>query len=253
MFSICCPNTKIILSSELYKGNDEYWRLVMQMARRTTVARATRTLVIMGRNEKETLHVSQYIYPIMQAADIKILGADIPHAGIDQRKVHVLAMELFKDMKLGEIVPLHHHLIPSLVEPPKMTGSEDKEEIVAAMKMSKSKPGSAIPILSTPDEVKAIMKSAWCPEGVVENNPVLEMCKYLVMPSSGKLKVERPAKYGGDAEFTSYKELEKTFVEKKLHPVDLKSAVASSIIRLMEPITKSLGGEREKIEKLIAQ
>ena len=99
-------------------------------------------LVIEGRSEKDALHISQYIYPIMQTADIWALDADLPHAGMDQRKVHVFAKETFKDMKMKTIVPLHHYLIPSLLEPPKITEDMSKEEQVAANKMSKSRPGS---------------------------------------------------------------------------------------------------------------
>ena len=250
LFNAYCPNTKVLLGSEVYHDNDDFWKLVLQMSRRVTVARATRTLVIMGRNEKDTLHVSQYLYPIMQAADIETLDVDIPHAGMDQRKVHVLALELFKDMKMREIVPLHHHLIPSLLEPPKVSQNAEKEEIVAAMKMSKSRPGSSIPILADEAEVKALVKTAWCPEGIVEENPVLELCKYVILPASGELKVERPAKYGGDAAYNSYDSLSKDYIAKKLHPTDLKNAVASGLWGIMQPINSRFKAQKSEITAL---
>lgn len=250
LFKEACPKTKVILGSDLYKDDDEYWKLVMKMASKTTIARATRTLTIMGRSEKDTLHVSQYIYPIMQAADIHALGADIPHAGVDQRRVHMLAKELFKEMNLGAIVPLHHHLLGSLLEPPKMAG-EEKEEIVAAMKMSKSKPGSAISILATEEEIKASIKNSWCPEGVKDQNPVLELCRFIVMPSLGKLKIERPTKFGGDVEYVSYQQLEDDFAAKKLHPMDLKNAVGSSLNALISPISKKFSKDREWLGKVL--
>ncbi len=252
LFNVYCPNTKVILGSDLYKGNDEFWKLVMRMAARTTMARATRTLIIQGRSEKDTLHVSQYLYPIMQAADIYALGADIPHAGIDQRKVHMLAKELFKELKLGEIVPLHHHLLASLGEPPKVTDLSEKEEIVAAMKMSKSKAGSAIPVFASEGEVREELKHAWCPDGVVEGNPVLELCRYVILPINKRLSVERSAEYGGDAEFQSYAELEKAFGERRLHPVDLKNSVAAALSGLLKPIQESFSAkEREEFAKLL--
>ena len=133
--------------------HDECWKNIIQMARRTTMSRATRTLIIQGRSEKETLHVSQYMYPIMQANDINALGVDIPHAGMDQRKAHMLAIELFKDMKFRKIVPIHHHLLPSLREPPKLNGNEAKDELVAALKMSKSIPGSGISVMDSDEQI----------------------------------------------------------------------------------------------------
>ncbi len=251
LFKEVCPKTKIILGSDLYKDNDEYWKLVMKMASKTTIARATRTLTIMGRSEKDTLHVSQYVYPIMQAADIHAFGADIPHAGIDQRRVHMLAKELFKEMSLGTIVPIHHHLLGSLLEPPKITEGREKEEIVAAMKMSKSKPGSAISILAAEEEVKTSVKNAWCPEGVKDQNPVLELCKYIVIPSLSRLKIERPSKFGGDVEYTSYQRLEEDFTAKKLHPMDLKGAVGASLSALISPISKKFSKDKEWLGKVL--
>ncbi len=252
LFNEVCPDTKVLLGSDVYHNNDDFWKLVMQMSRRTTMSRATRTLIIMGRNETDTLHVSQYIYPIMQAADIKILGADIPHAGMDQRKVHMLALELFKDMKLGEIIPLHHHLLPSLNEPPKVAGSAEKEELVAAMKMSKSKPGSSIPILADEAEVKSIIKTAWCPEGVVSENPVLALCRYVVLPWKSELKVERPAKFGGDVTYTEYSQIESDFASKKLHPSDLKNATASAISSIMQPVHSKFANRKAELLQLFA-
>jgi tyrosyl-tRNA synthetase len=236
MFNIYCPKTKVVLGSELYHNNDDYWKNIIQMARRTTMSRATRTLIIQGRSEKDILHVSQYIYPIMQANDINALGVDIPHAGIDQRKAHMLAIELFKDMKLRKIVPIHHHLLPSLKEPPKLTGNEAKDELVTALKMSKSLPGSGISVMDTDEQIAKATKSAWCPEKTVEGNPVLEWCRFLVLPVSKKLKVERKKEHGGDVEYTEYARLEEDFGTGKLHPVDLKNATAMAIMKMVAPV-----------------
>src|SRR5208283_2740186 len=77
VFGIMCPGARVVLGSDLYKDNDEYWRLLLQIARKATMARATRMLVIEGRSEKDTLHISQYMYPLMQADDIHALDADL--------------------------------------------------------------------------------------------------------------------------------------------------------------------------------
>lgn len=252
LFNEVCPEAEVVLGSDLYNDRSEYWKLVIQLASKTTMARATRTLIIEGRKEGEILHVSQYIYPIMQAADIIALDADIPHAGMDQRRIHMLAKELFDDMGLKKIVPLHHHLLASLSEPPKIAGDAEKEEIVAAMKMSKSKPGSAISILATREEIASTLKGAWSPEGVVKENPVLELCRYVVFPIQGSLKVERSSKYGGDVEFASYTELENMYRDKKLHPMDLKNAVSLAIDRQIEPIRRKLGAEKEELLRLFS-
>lgn len=250
VFNTFCPHTKVILGSDLYRSNEEYWKLLMQIARRATIARATRMLVIEGRSEKDTLHVSQYIYPIMQTADIWALDADLPHAGLDQRKVHVFAKEMFKEMQFKNIVPLHQRLMPSLLEPPKLSEDMSKEERVIATKMSKSRPGSSVPILATEEEINTALKNAWCPEGIVESNPVLFLCKCIIFPTYGKLHVERKREYGGDVEYADYAEIVKDYEGKKLHPVDLKNAVASSLADILEPIRKKFGNERAEILKM---
>ena len=50
--------------------------------------------------------------------------------------------------------------------------------------------------------------------------------------------VERDKKYGGDLEYDSYEFLEKDFVNKKLHPLDLKNAVTKEITNLLNEIDK---------------
>ena len=252
LFNFFCPKAKVVLGSDLYPKTENYWETLIQIARRTTIARATRMLVIEGRSEKESLHVSQYIYPIMQTADIWALDVDLPHAGMDQRRVHVFAKEVLKDMKLKNTVPLHHHLMPSLVEPPQFNADAPKEEQVAAMKMSKSKPGSFISILATEKEIQDTLNKAWCPEGVVENNPVLLLNKYVVFPMEGKLPVERKKEHGGDVAYAGYEELTRDYQAKKLHPVDLKNATASSMIKIMKPIMDKFGSQRAEILKMLS-
>jgi tyrosyl-tRNA synthetase len=166
---------------------------------------------------------------------------------MDQRRIHVFAKDMFKEMKFKTIVPLHHYLIPSLLEPPKISEGMSKEEQVAANKMSKSRPGSSISMLATEEEVRAALKNAWCPVGITEGNPVLFLCQHLILPTNGKLHVERKKEYGGDVDYTSYSELVKDYEGKKLHPVDLKNAAAGSLIDIMEPIRRKFGKDREEI------
>ncbi len=248
IFSIASPDAKIILGSDLYSDFEEYWKDVMKLAAKTTIARATRTLIIEGRSEKDTLHVSQYLYPIMQAADILALDVDIPHAGMDQRRVHMLAKELFKAEGMREIVPLHHHLLASLVKPAQRTDTltKEKEELVAEMKMSKSKPGSAISVIATNEEISKIIGGAWCPDREEEGNPILELCKYVIMPAKEKLDVKRDKRFGGDIQYSDYKSIASDYVGGTLHPSDLKLAVAGGISELVGRIRDKLDNNRDR-------
>jgi tyrosyl-tRNA synthetase len=59
-----------------------------------------------------------------------------------------------------------------------------------------------------------------------------------VCSSDLELTIERSAKFGGGLHFDDYNELEKLYVEGKLHPADLKNAVADSLIETLTPIRK---------------
>lgn len=267
-FSYFCPGTKIIRGSELYKGNDEYWRDVITFSKNITLARAARCLTILGRNEKDTLDLAQYFYPSMQAIDIKYLGVDLAHSGMDQRKIHMVAREVFPKMGLKKPVALHHHLISGLTEPqkqPAVDGSksagndgknpanhanalaESKEDEVLKNKMSKSMPNSAIFIHDTQKEISDKIKKAYCPEKIA-GNPVLEIAKYIIFHERKTFTITRDKKYGGDLEFASFAELEKAYADKKLHAMDLKAGVAAELNGILEPIRKHFENKKSLLD-----
>jgi tyrosyl-tRNA synthetase len=243
-FEFFCPGVKIVVGSEMYHNNDEYWRNLLKLSKHMTLTRTLRCMTIMGRNESEKLDLSQYFYPPMQALDVKEIGADIPHGGMDQRKAHVLAREIFPKMGWQKPVAVHHHLLMGIAEPVKLE-TEDKLDQVIASKMSKSKPWTAIFIHDNEEQIKAKLKKAWCPEKQVEMNPILELVKHVVFHETNTFKVERPAKFGGTVEFTSYQELQEAYGNGKLHPQDLKNAVAFELARVLEPIRRHFETDKE--------
>lgn len=86
-------------SDEINKRPDEYWSMVMDLAQRNNETRIRKCTAIMGRGEDDTLQVSQFFYPCMQATDIFFLKADICQLGLDQRKVNMLAVEYAEQTK----------------------------------------------------------------------------------------------------------------------------------------------------------
>ena len=224
---------EFVWASDILK-NDEYWKKVMQVARHSTVQRILRCGQIMGRKEGEVQQASQILYPCMQTADIFELGADICQLGMDQRKVNMLARELGPKIGYWKPVVVSHHMLMGLSEPPKSDSNAIERTI--EIKMSKSKPDSAIFMDDSKEDIQRKLRKAYCPERQVENNPVLEYCKYIVFERFETLQIERPEKFGGDIEFPSYSELEKAYAEGKLHPLDLKNAVSEYINKLIEPV-----------------
>ncbi|WVZ95077.1 hypothetical protein U9M48_040882 [Paspalum notatum var. saurae] len=64
-------------SEEINKRSNEYWPLVMDIARKNNVKRIMRCGQIMGRSDQEELTAAQIFYPCMQCADIFFLKANM--------------------------------------------------------------------------------------------------------------------------------------------------------------------------------
>jgi tyrosyl-tRNA synthetase len=68
--------------------------------------------------------------------------------------------------------------------------------------------------------------------------------------NTNELTITRPPKYGGTETFTHYAELEKAYREGKIHPLDLKNAVAEALIRILEPVRDHFKRHPEKLERM---
>lgn len=240
-------NVNFIWVSELVKDT-EYWKKVMQIARNNTVKRIMRCSQIMGRSESESLSAAQILYPCMQCADIFHLKADITQLGMDQRKVNVLAREVGPKLGYWKPVIISHYMLMGLGEPSSDAG--DVIEKAIEMKMSKSNPDSAIFMTDTKEEVERKIKKAYCPEKQVNENPILEYCKYIIFERFNSIKIERPAKFGGNLAIKSYSDLEKLYLKGDLHPLDLKNAVAKYINELLEPVREHFKKDKKAAELL---
>ncbi|MFW9929790.1 MAG: tyrosine--tRNA ligase [Candidatus Thorarchaeota archaeon] len=256
------PNrVKFSLGTDLYHNNDSYWETFIDVCKSTTLNRMHRSITITGRKMGEKVDFAKLLYPAMQVADIYIQDVNLAHAGYDQRKAHVIARDValkmkknnLSDLKGNRIKPVcvHHHLILGLTKPPiwPITDEAQVQEIWSDMKMSKSIPNSAVFINDDPKLIQDKIKGAFCPEGIVSFNPILDWVKHIVFnKNDSSLLVERKPKFGGDVEFYSYKEVEEAFLNKKLHPLDLKSAVAIKVIKILEPVRKHF--EQPGIQKM---
>merc|ERR1712093_391036 len=210
-------------SDEINANSNEYWLRVMDICRKNSLTRLKRCGQIMGREEADDMPASQIMYPAMQCADIFHLKADICQLGMDQRKVNMLAREYCSQAKIKfKPVILSHKMLAGLKE-----GQE---------KMSKRDPLSAIFMEDTEQDVKTKIKKAFCPPQIVEKNPCLEYVQYLVIPKLGGLQVRRSEENGGDKNYTDFAELSQDYSEGKLHPGDLKAALAAGINEILKPV-----------------
>jgi tyrosyl-tRNA synthetase len=210
---------EIVLGSS-FQYKKEYQFDLMRLAQATTINRGIRSMQEIAR-DVDNATISQLLYPIMQVADIKYLDVDVALGGLEQRKVHMIGKDLAKELG-HNFIPFHTSLITSLKGP--------------GEKMSKSIPGSGVSVTDSYDEIKKTIKAAYCPEKIVQDNPILQISKLLIFPQLSKLEISRPEKYGGNLLYKNYESLEADFTQGKLHPLDLKTAVADALEKIISPI-----------------
>jgi tyrosyl-tRNA synthetase len=225
--------------------NINFWETFIDVSKNVSLARVQRSISVLGRNEGESVDFAKLVYPPLQVADIFYLKCHIAHAGMDQRKAHVIALDCALNMKQNPLmfngekikpICIHQHLLLGLNTPPKnMIDSEEiTHEMKADLKMSKSKPNSAVFLNDSEDEIHSKIKAAYCPEGIVKLNPILDWAKYICFNLGDKtLEIIRKEEWGGNITYSDYQSLEKDYIEKKLHPMDLKSAVGNSISKIL--------------------
>ena len=217
--------TEFILGSS-YQMDEAYMLDVLRLATITTEKRAKRSMDELSRS-KEDRKVSQMIYPLMQAVDIKFLDIDVAVGGIDQRKIHMLAREHLP--KLGFKAPICIHT-------PLLIGLDGE-------KMSSSK-GNYIAVDEPAERVEQKLMGAFCPPKIVEGNPTLQIYKHTIFPGedTGAVVIERSDKHGGDVRYESYDELERDYVEGGLHPLDVKTNAVRYLNEALAPIRKKSQG-----------
>ncbi len=241
-------NVEFLWASDMVK-NPDYWKLVVQVGKSNVLRRFIRTAEMMGRDESlDNLTGANIIYSCMQVTDIFMLKAKITQLGMDQRKLNMLAREIGPQLGFWKPVVVSHHMLMGLgkptspASPPSKGGDrgvvESKIKRVIALKMSKSLPDSAIFMTDTTEDIKRKINKAWCPEGEIKENPVLEYCKHIIFEKFEQVIVERPQKFGGPVILNSYENLERLFGEKKIHPMDLKQTVIVLLDQLLEPVRK---------------
>ncbi|UCH71962.1 MAG: tyrosine--tRNA ligase [Thermoplasmatales archaeon] len=222
---------KFVYASD-YISDSNYWETVLRVSKATSVKRMKRAMDIMGRSEDEAeKDLSKLFYPAMQVSDIFYLELDVAYGGMDQRHAHMLARDVSKKINRIPPVALHTPLLTGLQLGERMNPLE--------IKMSKSNPDSMISIHDTPNEVDRKIKKAYCPEKKIDENPVLEICKYIIFPEIKKdvFLIKRPERFGGNLKFSSYEQLKDEYM-KGLHPADLKNATAEYINKILKPINE---------------
>jgi tyrosyl-tRNA synthetase len=222
---------------EFVKGSElqldkKYFNDLLKLSTMTTIRNSTKAASEAVKTAQgENVMLSGMIYPLMQALDEEYLKVDAQFAGVDQRKIMVYARGYLPKIGYEQRIELMNPMIRGLV----------------GKQMSSSIEGTKIDLLETEDKINSKIKKAECVEGNADNG-LMALMKYLffiLKDGKEKFVIERPRKFGGNLEYNNYANLEKDFVEKKLHPLDLKNAVSKEIINLLKPFRES-----KKLQKL---
>ncbi|MGV8151275.1 MAG: tyrosine--tRNA ligase [Candidatus Woesearchaeota archaeon] len=228
---------------EMIKGSDfqlekKYILDVLKMSTLTSVRDTTKAAsdVVKGGDNPR---LSGLIYPIMQALDEEYLDVDIQMGAIDQRKILVFAREYLPQIGYRSRTELMIPFIRGLTQDGKMSSSINN---------------SKIDLLDDFNTIQTKLKNAYCEEGNPENG-IMDFALTVIMTQKEDKKeefiIQRPEKWGGNLTFKNKEELLEAFSSKKLHPMDLKSAVAKEIDILLKPIRKKF--ETEHAQKIVKE
>ncbi|KAF7512503.1 hypothetical protein GJ744_001438 [Endocarpon pusillum] len=196
---------------------------------------------------------SPMLTPGLQSLAEEYLDIDMQFGGTDQRGIFHMAETFLPQLGYRKRAHLMNEMLPSLVGG-KMSSSDP--------------PNTKIMFLDGPDTVREKIAQANCEAGDIEKNGILPMLKEVLIPIS-ELRVERcmhdaesltatgyPRPFCSEdapkgtvfsveqgatdsrelRHYMSYSELQDDFLQKKLDPEALKTAVAGAINQLLSPI-----------------
>lgn len=230
-FDVDETQVEFISGKKLYEENPTHWETFMKVGKHVTLSRNLRSISIMGKKQGTDVDMATLFYPPLQVADIFTMNITLAHAGMDQRKAHVVAREVGPALTGYKPIAIHQNLIAGLTAPE--VGESDSENL----KMSKSKPNSAIFIHDSPDEIREKIKKAYGPPKETEYNPLLNWVKTLIFwgDETGEFEISRPEKFGGNKKYLNYDEILADYASGELFPLDLKNALADWLIEKLAP------------------
>jgi tyrosyl-tRNA synthetase len=119
----------ILAASEYQKlvNEQNHFAFYLKVAKEITLSRVLKSVSIMGKTAGDSVDFGTLCYPVMQVADAFFMQTHLVHAGLDQRKCHVLMRETATkldekySLKIGEKsvkpIAIHHSLLLGLEKP----------------------------------------------------------------------------------------------------------------------------------------
>lgn len=188
--------------------DQSYFVQVLRLARFVNFTEAEKSMDEISRKSVARM-TSSAIYPLMQVMDIGFLGVNVAVGSIDQRKVHVLAIENLKKLGYKTPVAIHNRTI--------IEGTDGNR------KMSKSF-GNTVDLDETEESLAKKIKKTFCAPREVGVNPILGWYRALIFP----LRDSAAIVFGGKT-VENYPELEAAWVKGEIGPQELKAAAVRDL------------------------
>ena len=257
--AVGCDVSKIevLRATEVYEtkvSGKPFFAFDLQVAKNLTLNRVLKSISVTGKKEEENVNFGILRYPPMQVADAFFMQTHIVHAGMDQRKCHVLMRETAPkldyeyQLKIGgkPVAPIavHHALLLGLGKPDGDQGSRMRDEAMEDAKMSKSKPNTCIFPDDSEELIASKIKKAYCPmpnlelqtiqevENEQKLNPILNWIENMIMPIQGNFEII--SREGLVSNYAQFHTLWSDYCSGLIHPVDLKSSLTVVLVKILE-------------------
>jgi tyrosyl-tRNA synthetase len=266
-------NVEIIWSSEeINKRSDEYWKLVLDIATKFTLANIKKCTTIMGKKEeKNILENIMELNEILNKLFVKLDSNDEFKEEKDKiaklmediltiKRDELAASQIFYPvMQCADIFFLGVDICSLGLDQRKVNmlaleycdkiKRKNKPIIVShhmlmgldGTKMSKSNPDNAVFMDDKPNEVKRKITQAFCEPGNIEKNPLLDWIKHIIIPIVGKFVIPANEKWNEpEIVYTDYNKLENDFKNQKVHPKGLKDGMTIHLNSLLDKVNENL-------------
>ena len=218
-----------------------YWARVLRCSKNVSLSRVRRTFSIMGRDEASSDgDLSRFYYPAMQAADIFELDIDLAIGGMDQRKAHMYMRDVADRWNWQKATCLHTSILSNLRSKGARMESFDH-------KMSKSNPNGAVLLHDDASALKKKLRKAYLDPQDSES-PVFELIEHVILPELSKLDVTPNPEYGEPSTWHDLNEIKQALHAEKLHPFDVKMAVADALSLCLSSISEYFNHHPESLD-----
>ena len=231
---------RFLWASSIMDSGD-YWARVLRCSKNMSLSRVRRTFSIMGRSEDSSDgDLSRFYYPALQAADIFEMDIDVAIGGMDQRKAHMYMRDVADRWGWYKATCLHTPIISGLKSSGARMESFDH-------KMSKSNPNGAVLLHDDASALKKKLRKAYLDPQDSES-PVFELIEHVILPELSKLDVTPNPEYGEPSTWHDLNEIKQALHAEKLHPFDVKMAVADALSLCLSSISEYFNHHPESLD-----